>query len=126
MTQPGDSVVGQLGLSDREWFLISAGDLNEPRGAGDRPITLRFDSTDTRAGGFAGCNQYSAAYRLSGDSLTFQAPIATKMFCEGFMEVETALLGALERVRRFEVTDSTLTLYSEEGPVARFRAGAPA
>lgn len=126
MNPPGEPTASQSALIDREWILASIGDLSEPRGAQDRPVTLRFDSAEARAGGFAGCNRYSAAYRTSGDSVSFEAPIATKMFCEGSMDVETALLGALERVRRFEVTDSTLTLYSEDGPVAQFRAAAPA
>ncbi len=122
VTQPGSS---QPPMSDREWILTSVGDLNDPKGAQGKPVTIRFDSTAARAGGFAGCNQYSAAYTISGENVSFDAPIATRMFCEGFMDVETALLGVLERVTRYQVTDSTLTLYSADGPVAQFRAAPP-
>lgn len=112
-------------LEGREWVLDSIGSIAEPRGAQGKPVTIRFDAAEGHAGGYSGCNQYGAAYTIQGDSISFQAAISTKMFCEGAMEVETALLGALERVTRFQVSDSTLTLFTSEGPVARFRVAPP-
>ena len=112
-------------ITDRDWELTSIGDLVDPRGMQDRPVTIRFDSVGTRAAGHAGCNQFSAGYRLSGDSLWFEPAMATKMMCPDAMAVETALFVALERVTRYEATDSTLTLLDPSGPLARFRAASP-
>ena len=110
-------------LADRDWILTSVGDLNDPRGMQDRPATIRFDSAAARAAGFAGCNQFSAGYTLVGDSLSFSPAVATKMMCPNAMQLETSLLSALERVTRFEATDTTLTLHGPAGALARFRAG---
>lgn len=109
-------------IAGRDWILTSVGDLTEPRGMQDRPATIRFDSAGARAAGFAGCNQFSAGYTLTGDSLAFAPAISTKMLCPEAMELETSFLGALERVTRVQATDSTLTLYGPEGILARFRS----
>ncbi|MHB1330204.1 MAG: META domain-containing protein, partial [Gemmatimonadales bacterium] len=110
------------GIVDRDWQLTSVGDLVNPRGAGDQPITLRFDTAANRAAGFAGCNRYAAGFALVGDSLRFQAPISTRMACDRGMDVETAYLQVLERVLAFAATDSTLTLTGASGTLAQFRA----
>lgn len=124
-TPEGDSEAGAARtppIVDRDWELVAVGDLDNPRGAQGRPVTIRFDSAAARAGGFAGCNQFSAAYSLTGDSLSFEAPVSTKMFCPDGMDVETSLFGALERVTRYEASDSTLTFFDSADIVARFRA----
>jgi heat shock protein HslJ len=112
-------------ITDRDWELVSVGELDNPRGMQDRPVTIRFDSAAARAAGFAGCNQFSAGYTLRDDSLSFDAPISTKMMCPDAMQVETSFLGALESVTRYEATDSTLTLHASSGVIARFRAASP-
>ena len=112
-------------IADRDWELVAVGDLDNPRGAQDRPATIRFDSAAARAGGFAGCNRFSAGYTLRGDTIAFDAPVATKMMCPDAMALETSFLGALERVTRYEATESTLILFDATGPVARFRASSP-
>jgi len=110
------------GIVDRDWHLTSVGSLVNPRGAGDQPVTLRFDGAAGRASGFAGCNRYSGGYALVGDSLRFLAPISTRMACDRGMDVEDAYLKMLEQVQSYTATDSTLTLTGPAGPLARFRA----
>lgn len=117
-TPPGAEVT----IVDREWELAQLGDVTEPRGSQGRPVTLRFESTSGRAVGFAGCNQYGAAYRLTGDSLSFEPPIATRMACTEGMGVESAYLSALPRTVGISVSDSTLTLRLPDGMMMRFRA----
>ncbi len=109
-------------IADRDWELVTLGDHTNPRGTQDRPLTLRLNSEDFNAGGFAGCNGYGATYFLRGDSLRFEAPISTKMFCEGVQDVENEFLGALPRVTTYTVTDSTLTLHGSQGPIATFQS----
>jgi hypothetical protein len=55
---------------------------------------LGCESTTSRAAGFAGCNRFSASYRLSGDSLSF-GPIVSKMACADGDELERSFLTAL-------------------------------
>ena len=108
-------------IEDRDWDLVSVGEMQNPLGNGGRPATMRFDAKEHRAGGNSGCNRYSASYRLSGDSLSFGPAISTKMACEQGMDLETAWLGTLPKVVSFSATESTLTLHDEAGPVARLR-----
>lgn len=108
-------------LTDREWVLVGLGELDGPLGAGGRPATIRFDPATGRAEGFAGCNRYSAAYTLTGDSLAFGPAVSTKMACVDGDELERGYLAMLPAVRSHELSDSTLTLNGSGGPLARFR-----
>ena len=112
-------------IEDRDWDLVALGEQDHPLGAGGKPATLRFDAAAQRAGGNAGCNRYSAAYTLVGDSLRFTAAISTKMACTEGMELENAWLGAMSHVATWSATDSTLTLAGADGPLARFAERAP-
>jgi heat shock protein HslJ len=107
-------------IADRDWELVTLREHTNPRGTQDRPLTLRLNSEDSQAGGFAGCNGYGARYTLRDDSISFEAPISTKMFCEGVQEVESAFLGALPNVTAYSATDSTLTLLGRQGQIAVF------
>jgi putative lipoprotein len=117
---PAEQAKAQRSIEDRDWELVSLGTLDHPLGAGGKPATLRFDAAAHRAGGNAGCNRYSAAYVLAGDSLRFEAAMSTKMACTDGMELESAWLGAMSHVATWSATDSTLTLGGPEGPLARF------
>lgn len=110
------------GITDRDWDLVTIGDHPAPSGAGDKPVTLRFDPATERAAGFAGCNRYSAGYRIAGDSVGFQPAMSTKMACDKGMDLEVRYLALLADVRTFAATDSTLTLIGASGPIASFRS----
>ena len=107
-------------LASREWRLVELDGRTDPLAAGAKPVTLRFDE-GSRAVGFAGCNQYFSSYTIRGDSITFGAVGATRMACSEGMDVEQAYLGALPRVVRFTIADSTLTFFSATGPIARYK-----
>jgi heat shock protein HslJ len=109
-------------ITDRDWELVELVERMNPLWPGKRPATMRLDAATSRAMGFAGCNQYSAGYTLSADSLTFQPPVSTKMACAEGMDLEILFLTALPTITTYEATDSTLTLHAKFGPVARFRA----
>ena len=78
--------------------------------------TLIFEE-DGRVGGTAGCNQYGGPFERSEDGVAIGPVVATKMFCEGRMETETAFLAALERTRSMTLDAGTLTLLAEDGSV---------
>lgn len=109
-------------ITDRDWALASLGEQTNPMGNGDRPPTLRLESSSLRASGFAGCNRFSGPYTLSGDSLSFGALVSTKMACAQGNEVEVSYLAALGQVKTFTATDSVLTLRSADAPLATLRA----
>ena len=109
-------------ITDRDWELVELGERTNPVGSGNRPVTLRLDAATSRAMGFGGCNQYSAAYALTADSLAFQPAVSTKMACADGMEVENTFFATLPAVTTYEATDTTLILQASGGPVARFRA----
>lgn len=111
----------QPAITDREWSLATLGDNQAPLGNGGKPVTIRLQSSDQRAMGFAGCNQFSGPYTMTGDSLSFGPAISTKMACEQGMDVETGFLSMLNDVTSYQVTDTSLTLLGPGGPLARFR-----
>ena len=108
-------------IANRDWKLVLLGDTSDPVGTEGKSLSLRFDSATLRAGGFAGCNSYSASYELGAGRLTFGPAISTKMFCESSQEVEDAYLKALESVATWELRDGALTLRSDRGSVLLFR-----
>lgn len=109
-------------LADRDWTLVTLGDSAAPLGTGGKPATIRFNTTASRAGGFAGCNRYSATYTMAGDSIHFGPAISTKMACADGDALERAFLGIIPDVTTYRATDSTLTLVGASGPLAHFRA----
>lgn len=113
---PASSIV------ERDWALVTLGDSSAPLGSGDKPATIRFDSAAAHAGGFAGCNRYSAPYTITGDSLHFGPAAATKMACVDGDALERAYLAIIPEVTGYQTTDSTLTLTGSSGALAKFRA----
>jgi len=69
-------------------------------------------SADGKVSGSAGCNRYSGAYTVSGNSITFSSPMATTMMmCDtAVMEQENAYLKALGEARTYAVKGDQLTL----------------
>ena len=117
----GHAAAGRRSITDVDWELSAIEGRASPLGAGGRPVTLRLDAAASRAAGFAGCNRYSAPYRIHGDSLSFGPAISTKMACTDGMELERRFLVALPVFTTWRRADSTLTLSGPSGPLAQFR-----
>jgi putative lipoprotein len=122
--EPAPMPAGMAGsITERDWTLVSLGDNTSPMGAGGKPVTLRLDTTGTRAEGFAGCNRYTGSYTLSSEKLEFGPAAATKMACDQGTDVETAYLAVLPKVASYQMNGSTLELRDAGGTVlARFQA----
>lgn len=72
---------------------------------GSQP-TLNFDA-DGRVVGNASCNSYTAAYRMTGEGLSFSEAVTTRMACAPpLMEQERQFLEALGAADRFEMDAS--------------------
>jgi len=79
-------------------------------------VTLAFGA-DGKAGGSAGCNQYTAGYEAKGSKLQFRAPAANRRMCadEGLMEQEHLFLKVLESVASVHVEGNRLELRNAQG-----------
>jgi heat shock protein HslJ len=79
-------------------------------------VTAVF-GTDGTLAGKAGCNDYSATYKVDGSKMTITQPVSTRMFCggEGVMDQETAYLNALTNVATYKVDGDRLELRAADG-----------
>jgi len=86
-------------------------------------VTITFDAETGRAGGRGGCNSYSAAFALTGESLTFGPVMSTQMACEDpVMQQEMRLHDTLGEVTGFQIADDgalVLTVQEQGQLVAR-------
>jgi heat shock protein HslJ len=115
------AAAGTSPITDQDWILVELGERPAPMGAGNRPLTLRLQSAESRAVGFAGCNRYSGGYTLAADSLRFGPAISTKMSCGEADKVEQGYLAMLPLVVTYAATDTSLVLNGPGGALARFR-----
>ena len=103
-----------------EWTLASLGGQPAGKGAGGKPATLMLTDISSRASGFAGCNQFSGTYTLTGTSLTFGPLALTRMACADGSELERRYTMALEQTTDFKVTSQGLELRKSSTLLARF------
>ncbi len=82
--------------------------------------TLAF-SSDGRAEGSGGCNQFSGPVSVDGDAMTFGHIASTRKACvPALLDQEQKFLIALAGTRSYTLDGSTLTLLDASGrPVAR-------
>ncbi len=113
---------GQASLLDTDWELVSLSEHAGVTGAGGKSPSLRLDAASQRAAGFAGCNRYNAGYELAGNSIRFNAPVATRMACMDGAAIEQSFLASLPLVTSYVVAGRTLTLKVADSTVAVFRA----
>lgn len=106
---------------DPATLLAGAWQVTELGSAAVAGVTLEIEGD--RVAGQAPCNRYSAGLRLTGETLTFTAPVATRMACAAeAMQAETAFLAALGRVTGFDIdTDGTLLLTGDGTGLLRAR-----
>jgi len=117
--------VSRATLENTYWKLLDVA--GHPTRAADSIAEphLLLQPAQKRAGGSTGCNSFSGAYQLSGDSLRLGPLITTRRACldPEMNRQEQSLLNALGETRTWQVTGDTLTLTGESGPLARFAAG---
>ena len=109
-------------ITGKEWQVVAIGAHQAPVGAGGKFLTMNFDYETSRVSGFSGCNQYSAPYVLSADTLIFGPATSTKMFCLDADSVERAFLAAIPTIATWRVEDTLLTLVGG-GVAVRLREG---
>lgn len=100
-------------LTEKEWVvedIAKTGIIDNSR------VTINFD-TEGRAHGISSCNSYSAAYELTGETLTFKAPMGTLKACApALMNQEQKFLKLLGKVNRYDIDGyGALILTTESG-----------
>lgn len=76
--------------------------------------TFNIDTQKKRIYGFAGCNSYSAAYRLSNGTLKISPPLHSRKACPDAIDLERMVLKAIPKANRYTVAKRILTLYNDE------------
>jgi heat shock protein HslJ len=78
--------------------------------------TARFE--EGKLSGYAGCNNFSASYTISGESIIIGSAMATRKFCaepEGIMAQEQQYLQALQNSHTYKLKRDHLELRNEKG-----------
>lgn len=97
-------------LAANEWKVISIIDSNEF----SKHPWMRFDLTENKVNGNAGCNNFFGNIEVTDTSITFGTLGATKMMCLD-MTTEKAFFKALEKVTSFELENDVLVFLNKEG-----------
>ncbi|UCH36097.1 MAG: META domain-containing protein [Armatimonadota bacterium] len=122
---PGGSCEPRAALAEPEntyWKLVevSGAAVEAPDEGREAHLILR--PAEKRVSGNTGCNQINGGYTLEGERLKF-GPLATTLrACPDEPDIESAFLGALETVTRYELYGERLELYSGSDLVARLEA----
>jgi len=106
---------GELPLAGITWRLVWYRGGTSPLHGTE--ISLAFDPEGTLTG-IAGCNTYSADYRVDDDLLRTGAIAQTEQECtepEGVMQQESDYLDALRRTHSFATTLTRLDLFDPDG-----------
>jgi heat shock protein HslJ len=89
--------------------------------------TARFE--EGKVSGNAGCNNFSASYRISGENLTIGPAMATRKHCAepaGIMDQEQQYLQALQKTHTYKLGRDRLQLRDEKGSLmVRFAVHTP-
>lgn len=80
----------------------------------EKPITLNFSSANTKANGFAGCNQYFSNVATHQSSIGFSGIGSTKMFCQQTIKLEDKFFAALAKINGFNVEGNKLRLLQDD------------
>ena len=110
-------------ISEKYWKLIELNGKEVILGRNqDTAPHLALKNENSRVFGNGGCNAFQGTYELSaGNKIKFSEMASTKMFCD-FMEMETALLKALEMTDNFSVEKDTVSLNNaSKVSVAKFQ-----
>jgi heat shock protein HslJ len=91
---------------------------------GKRMASLTLTSEASQAHIVTACNRGSAAYKVDGNSITFEVAMSTKMMCEPEpMKQEAAFFKVINDATRYAIKGENLELYNAENRLlARFHS----
>jgi copper homeostasis protein (lipoprotein) len=109
-------------LQDTYWKLLELQGHTVTTPESAREVHMILASAESRAHGFAGCNNFFGGYQAENDALSFSLMGATMMACPEGMDTEQAFLQALGETTRAEINGQILSLYASDQLLARFEA----
>jgi copper homeostasis protein (lipoprotein) len=108
-------------VEDTYLKLTRLGSQRVPVIEGEREPHIVLHSQDSRVDGTGGCNRFSGGYAIDGQHISFGPMATTMMACQGGVDVDLALVAALEKAETFRKTAHHLELVDSNGNmVARF------
>lgn len=110
----------RIGVVGTQWSLVQLNGQPAGVGTGGLAPTLILAADESRAGGFTGCNRFTATYELGPDRLRFGAMATTRMFCAEAMDLERRYVAALEATRAYRLSGPRLELIADQGVTAGF------
>lgn len=105
-------------IGENDWQLIQLNNVGKDYGN----ASIKFDTTENRVSGNAGCNSFFGSYNVEGEYILFTQMGATKMLCdEESNQTEDEFLKILSGQKlRYDVADQTLNLYDGNRLVMMF------
>jgi heat shock protein HslJ len=107
------------------WTLLASGTEDNLTPALPAPlVSLKFDFTSNTVSGSAGCNHYSASYKLRNSNLSIDQAMSTLMACldNEAMQQESEFMMLLSQVIRYQIDGDVLFLFAENGEILQFQA----
>ncbi|MDG5500189.1 YbaY family lipoprotein [Marinobacter sp. BGYM27] len=106
---------GQVKMTETFWKLVelNGNAIKNDVGVRAKEINIVLHEEGTRAVGFAGCNNFSGSYTLSGNDISFGALISTQMACLAGMDVEDSYLKMLQETTHFKQERGVLTFFND-------------
>jgi hypothetical protein len=116
LASPGGFPSGEVFLENTHWSLVFFG----PEGAENPVIAgslITLILVDGQAGGFGGCNAYSATYEVEGESLSFGEITSTLIACadEQMTEQEQQYFTALQTISSYVLEGNQLRIMYDGG-----------
>ena len=108
-------------LYDTKWSLTKIYDNGKEEVVNTKAF-IRFDKEKGSAGGNGSCNSFGSTASVNGNDVSFKNIFSTKMYCEEVQKIENKYFGQLAKANRFEIKDSSLTLYQDKEKLLEFAA----
>ena len=118
--EPCEATEVEEALASGEWRLAAMDGAPLEAGAAGQVPTMTWDPGEPRLAGSAGCNQFTTRAFLRGTLLITEAPVSTRMFCEGAMDLETRFLAIVSSGGVLRLDGESLVWYDGPYEVARF------
>jgi heat shock protein HslJ len=105
-------------LANTQWVLSSITDYElEQTG---NSISLSFQDTSKRFGGYGGCNSYGGVYTINKNNIKMEKIISTKKACIEGMRTEHKIKTILSNTDQYKVTGNTLEFFQNSKLMATF------
>ena len=121
---PSSPEPSMASLTDTRWVLQTLSGKPAGPGAGGKAANITLEGSESRATGFAGCNQFNGGYIVGAGELSFGNMAMTKRLCSEGMGLERDFSRVLTVTRSYRIDGNTLSLVDQNGTVvAVFEAG---